>query len=96
MGVECSERARPTVGLGTLFSKGPERVVHVVSVAATQLRCCREKTVGWIGPRGHSFLIPDFLSKAVPPPPLNEDSGVFPGEFTGMGKKTWDCYSSKE
>lgn len=27
--------------------------------------------------RGHSFLIPDFLSIAVPPPPLNEDSGVF-------------------
>lgn len=34
-GVEYSERARPELGVGTLFSKGSSKVVHMASVAAT-------------------------------------------------------------
>lgn len=45
---------------GQAFQK---RARHVFSVATTQL-CCREKTVGWVWPIGHSFLIPELYYKA--------------------------------
>lgn len=61
IGVAYPKRARLTVWVDKLFRKGPAR--HVFSVATTQL-CCREKTVGWVWPIGHSFLIPELYYKA--------------------------------